>query len=124
MSLVIRSAPTEPFIDDAVGRDGVSPSIPPASGLGKNRAERTRSLPGGERPGRAAKAGKGGGRRVGGPGLQGDVADWWCAVGPVPSPGGLRLWNPVLGGLKQRLKIRQSCPARTPPHLPHQPFRR
>ena len=24
-------------------------------------------------------------------GLQGDVAGWWCAVGPVPSPGGQRL---------------------------------
>ena len=43
-------------------------------------------------------------------GLQGNVAGWWCAVGPVPSPGGLRLWNPVLGEFKQRLKIRQGCP--------------
>ena len=58
---------------------------------GHVRAERTRSLPGGGRPRWAAKAGPGGGRRVGGPGLQGDVAGWWCAVGPVPSPGGQRL---------------------------------
>jgi hypothetical protein len=66
MSLVIRSAPTEPFIEAAVGRDGVSLSTPRADGLGKKWTERTRSLPGGGRPGWAAKAGKGEGRRVGG----------------------------------------------------------
>ena len=34
----------------AVGRDGVSLSIPRADGLGKKWTERTRSLPGGGRP--------------------------------------------------------------------------
>ena len=29
--------------------------------------------------------------RSGDSGLQGDVAGWWCALGPEPSPGGLRL---------------------------------
>ena len=29
--------------------------------------------------------------RSGDSGLQGDFAGWWCALGPVPSPGGLRL---------------------------------
>ena len=98
------------------------------------------ALPGGRR-GRCGPRGLDPYREVGGPGgprrrvrvgdagsgdagLQGDVAGWWCAVGPVPSPGGLRLWNPVLGGFKQRLKIRQGCPPETPSRLPHQPFRR
>ena len=71
--------------------------------------ERTRSLPGGGRPGWAAKAGKVGGRRVGGPGLQGDVAGWWCVAGPGPSPGGQRLplwvdqraaWNSSMLGVR------------------------
>ena len=32
MSLVIRSAPFEPFTEAAIGRDGVSPSVPWAAG--------------------------------------------------------------------------------------------
>ena len=40
-------------------------------------------------------------------GLQGDVAGWWCAVGPVPPPGGQRLGNTVMGGFKERLRIRR-----------------
>jgi hypothetical protein len=66
MSLVIRSVAGGSFSDATVGRDGVSLSIPRADGLGKKWTERTRSLPGGGRPGWAAKAGKGEGRRVGG----------------------------------------------------------
>jgi len=62
-----------------VGRGDFSES---AGGL--VRTERTRSW----RPGSAAKVGAGD-TGSGDAGRQGDVAGWWSAVGPVPSPGGL-----------------------------------
>jgi hypothetical protein len=73
----------------AVGRDGVSLSIPRADGLGTCGPrgfdpDREVGGPGGAR--RRVRAGDAG---SGDAGLQGDVADWWRAVGPVPSPGGL-----------------------------------
>ena len=49
-----------------------------------------------------------GNRRVGGPGLQGGLLGWQRrTVGPVPSPGGLRLGKTVQSGFTERLRIYQ-----------------
>ena len=63
-----------------------------------------REVGGPEGPRRRVRTGDAG---SGDAGLQGDVAGWWCAVGPVPPPGGQRLGNTVMGGFKERLKIRR-----------------